>query len=73
MTDEPYPYDPPPRGAKFWRQLFPNAGPDRTPAEPVKAKRRDGSECDVMATLGARRRGPVAPDDTVTDWTPWPP
>ena len=44
--------------------------PPEPPADPPKVKRADGSECDLLATIGVSRRGPVAPDDRVHDWRP---
>jgi hypothetical protein len=42
----------------------------KTPTTPAKAVRRDGTECDVMATLGIAPAGVVSPDELVSDWTP---
>jgi hypothetical protein len=62
---------PPERPGESFRFLpFPcGPPPDRNP-EPAIADRRDGSRCDVLATLGARRAaGATARADRVR-WDP---
>jgi hypothetical protein len=36
--------------------------------EPDEIPRKSGGTCNLMATFGVRRRGPVSPDDRVHDW-----
>lgn len=71
--DEPYPYDPPPRGAKYWQQRFPNKGPDRTPKpqEPVKGNDgKDRSPDYFRRSLGERPAAADPGDMGVHDWAP---
>jgi hypothetical protein len=39
------------------------------PVPPRQAMRRDGTVCNLLATLGAAPPGPQDPEDRVSDWT----
>ncbi len=67
------PYPPHKKGEKYREIPFPVESPDRT-SKPMMAKRRDGREVDLMATIGAAPKVAVrSPDELVGDWTAWPP
>lgn len=68
FTREPQPY--PDHSGVALRMLQMPVDRPGDPPEPSKSVRRDGSECDLMATLGARPARQAAPDDRVHDWSP---
>lgn len=55
----------------WWRE-FPMQRQKPPPRKPMTAKRRDGKDCDVLATIGVRVPPQPGIDDTdsVSDWRP---
>jgi hypothetical protein len=66
-VDEPAPYPPEEPGTRLRRIPFPVASPERK-RKPMRATRTDGTEVDIMATLGARSPADRSPDEMVSDW-----
>jgi hypothetical protein len=62
---------PPDKGVRARMLPMPVKRPEREAAGPMTATRRDGTECDIRASLGLAS-APVPDEDEGVRWFPWP-